>query len=518
MFEFFKRKKPQTETRSSYSDFQSVIFGGGSNDHVSKNEATSLIAVRACVDIIAETIGSMSLHVYQSNDDDARQRAKYHPIYNLLHSEPNPDMTSVSWLESVYRRLLLDGNSYDYIEMKNGRPVAIYPLLNCRAIRINGNLIYRTKVDSKNIDLNQSQILHLVDYSYDGINGISRIQMCARSVGVAISSEKFAKSFFENGTVSNLSLEFPQKLDEPQLKETQRRFEEKHQGTQNAHKLMILHNGAKANVLNMSAENAQLIERLKLSSVDIARLFKVPPHLVGIEGSSSLASVEQQGINFYKNTIRPLLIKLESELNRKLFFENEKDNFYAEFDPASLLRGDSVAQDTSHKTAIQFGWLSVNEVRHQRNMPPIEGGDKHLFPLNMSQFEPLEGTILNDIPIIEPLKIEEKKIDFKPIIKAQIERLITKEIKAIERKISLPDVEFREWLKEFYDKHEKTTSDVLLPILKSMNRENELTEQVNRYIKRQYEDVLNADDKMKVISNWNLTINNLVGELWQNEN
>ncbi|TWT64247.1 phage portal protein [Rubinisphaera italica] len=507
IFDWFSKSNVTTPAPAEQRavDYDRIIFGGGSGSYddtgeiVNRETATSLIALRACVDVIAETIGSLSLHVYK-NTDDARERAKQHPLYRVLHSIPNEDMSSVQWIESVFRRLLLDGASYDYIEFDGGvRPKAIYPILNCKPVRINGNLKYCATVGNQKIDLEQNQVLSVVDYSYDGVSGISRIHSCSRPLGIALGAEKFAGRFFKQGTVTNFALEYPQNLTPDQQQLIIDAYKDRHAGTDNAHNIMLLHGGAKAHVLNLSAEDAQLIERLKLSSLDIARLFRVPPHMIGINEGSPLASVEQQSISFYRNTIRPHIVKFEAELNRKLFLEVEKDDHYAEFDIASMLRGDSQAQDASHATGLTHGWYSINEVRKHRNMAPVEGGDRHLFPLNMSPVEDVDSTPV-DSEVVEDK--ESAGVDINPLIASAIQRLVTKEIKAIQRKADLPDDEFRAWSEDFYSKHFETTKAVLEPVLQSINRSDDLENEAQQYCKLQFLELMQSNDRATLISEW----------------
>ena len=460
MLDWLWNKESTRNINAGHSLTGTDILHLGGNSHSSAglvvNEKTALnvVAVRSCIDVIARTVASLSLHLYRRKGDD-RNRATDHRLYKMLHDEPNSEMTSCTWLESMLNRVLLYGNSFDFIDRQDGEIVGIYPLGNdkVKPHRTNGQLKYRVKIGDQTRDLEPSDILHVLGFSLDGVIGLSPIEHAANTIGVSLAQDKTAAKSFENGMQLNGLLVHPERLSPDARKSLREQISSTHRGVDNAFRFLILQEGMKFEPLTMTSSEAQFVEHRLASLRDVCRVFHVPPHMVGdLEGGASFASIEQQAISYYKDTIKPWLTKLEKEFNRKLLKETEKPRLYFEFDVASLLRGDQQSQDESFSKGLQFGWYSINDVRRKKNLPVIEGGDEHYRPVNM-QLVSMDNE--PEPPAPEPEEApEEPRADLTPLWRDALSRVITKEVNAIKRaEKKYNGEEFTNWLECFYEEH-----------------------------------------------------------------
>lgn len=468
MFRWLFPKK--TERRSSGITTAKLVSLGNYSDSaivVTEDTSLQLVTVRSCVDLIAQTIATLSLHAFERVEGD-RERRDDHPVSRLLR-QPNPYMTSIDWLESLMNRVLLYGNSYDFLDYAGGRPVGVYPLDNwkVKVIRPNGELLYRVTINGTSRDLEPFQILHCKGFSTTGIEGVSPISHAARTIASGLSMERMQQRFFDNGSHLGGILQHPERLSDEARSNLRSQIEGQHRGVDNAFRFMILQEGLTYEPLGLPHDQAQFVEQRKLNTLDILRIFHVPSHLMAVtEGSMSFSSVEHMGISFYRNTIRPWLKKLEAEMNQKFWLEAEKDRFYVEFDPASLLRGDQKSEDESFKTGSQWGWYSINEIRRKKNMPPIEGGDTFYRPLNFAPIGSGEFPIGNE---------EDRSLDLSELYEDATRRVLTKEIKAVSRAIrKMQPEEFMGWASEFYRDHIETVQGTFGPVMRTEQRGAEI--------------------------------------------
>ena len=391
MFSFFARKPK--ETRSTPLRGADIITLGGepSDSGIIINEKTALqsSAVYSCIQVIAETIGSLPIFVYRRTED-GRVIAREHPAFRLLHEAPNEQMTRSVFIECLVGQVLSYGNALAFIDKENERPTAVYPLnpATTKPTRHNGILKYEVSIEGQSRLLDPSQVIHIPGFTFNGVWGLSPIQNAQRTIGLSIAADKFGAKWFASGSQQSGILTHPQRLSDQARENLRESLNRKHQGLDNAFKFLILQEGMTFTPLTIPQEQAQFIETRKYQLRDICRLFRVPPHLVAdLEGGASFASIEHQGISFYQNTIRPWVVKFEQEFTRKLIQESEKPDYYAEFEIAALLRGDQQSQDESFAAGLNNGWYSINEVRRMKNLPQIVGGDLHYRPLNMAAVE-----------------------------------------------------------------------------------------------------------------------------------
>lgn len=376
----------------------STYFPVSSGVEVTEESAMRVTAVFACVRILSWTLASLPLHVYRRLEPRGKEQVRDHRISRLLYTSPNPEQTSFQFRALLGAHMNLWGNGYAEIEFdQHGNEVALWPIptWRCDPRRTEGTreLYYDVKLpDGTTKKLPPYRVFHVMGLSLDGMKGLSPIGMAREAVGLSMAAETFGASFFGSGLNPGAIAEHPGKLSPEAYTRLKESMNEKYEGLGKAHRLMLLEEGMKYQKVGIAPEEAQFLETRKFQVSDIARLYGVPPHMVGdTEKSTSWGTgIEQQGIGFVVYTMRPYLVCWEQEISRKLFHEEERDLYYARFLVDGLYRGDIKSRYAAYSVGRQWGWLSANDVRELEDMNPIEGGDVYFTPLNMM---PTEGLL-----------------------------------------------------------------------------------------------------------------------------
>ena len=391
---FRSRDKPQDRTAGSGYAF---YFGGTtSGKAVTERSAMQMTAVYSCVRILAEAVAGLPLHLYRYKEDGGKEKALDHPLYLLLHDEPNPEMSSFVFRETLMTHLLLWGNAYAQI-IRNGKGevIALYPLMPNRMVvdrDIHGQLYYQYTRSTEEaptmkgvtVNLPPSDVLHIPGLGFDGLVGYSPIAMAKNAIGMAIACEEYGAKFFANGAAPGGVLEHPGTIKDPQR--VRESWQSTFGGSGNSNKIAELEEGMKYTPIGISPEQAQFLETRKFQINEIARIFRVPPHMVGDLEKSSFSNIEQQSLEFVKYTLEPWLVRWEQSIQRTLFSPEEKKRYFAKFNVEGLLRGDYASRMSGYATARQNGWMSANDIRELENMdriPAEEGGDLYLINGNM---------------------------------------------------------------------------------------------------------------------------------------
>ena len=388
---FHSRDKPQNRTAGSGYTF--YLGGTTSGKTVTERSAMQMTAVYSCVRILAEAVAGLPLHLYRYKEDGGKEKAIDHP---LLHDEPNPEMSSFVFRETLMTHLLLWGNAYAQI-IRNGKGevVALYPLMPNKMTvdrGENGQLYYEYSrsndeaptMKGSTVRLRPSDVLHIPGLGFDGLVGYSPIAMAKNTIGMAIACEEYGAKFFANGAAPGGVLEHPGTIKDPQR--VRESWQSTFGGSGNASKIAVLEEGMKYTPIGISPEQAQFLETRKFQINEIARIFRVPPHMVGDLEKSSFSNIEQQSLEFVKYTLEPWLIRWEQSIQRSLLSTNEKPLYFAKFNVDGLLRGDYASRMQGYATARQNGWMSANDIRELENLdriPAEDGGDLYLINGNM---------------------------------------------------------------------------------------------------------------------------------------
>lgn len=355
---------------------------------VTEESALRMAAVWACIRVISEDVSSLPLHVYERLDRGKR-RAPEHPLYSLLHTAPNEEMTALQFRETLTAHVLGWGNAYAYI-VRDERGVVreLWPLFphNTRARRNARTraLEYETRVPNEEHPriLNPADVLHIAGLAYDGTSGYSPIKLHAQAIGVGLAAEEFSARFFGQGLNLGGFFEHPGSLSDTAYQRLKTEVAEKYAGLGRSHLTMILEENMKFNRQAIPPDDAQMIESRKMQVTEIARIFRVQPHKIGDLERATFSNVENLAIDHVVSTLRPWLVRWEQAILCKLL--SPDGPFFAEHAVEGLLRGDIQARYQSYATGRQWGWLSVNDIRELENLNPIDGGDEYLQPLNMS--------------------------------------------------------------------------------------------------------------------------------------
>lgn len=392
---FRSRDKP-VKDRTSGSAYTFFMGGSTAGKNVNERSAMQMTAVYACVRILSEAIAGLPLHMYRYKDKGGKEKATGHTLYHLLHDEPNPEMTSFVFRETLMTHLLLWGNAYAQI-IRNGRGevIALYPLMPNRMEvnrDANGMLYYvyqKTSDDAPTMEgssviLSPSEVLHVPGLGFDGLVGYSPIAMAKNAIGLSMAAEEYGAKFYANGAAPSGVLEHPGVLKDPA--KVRDSWNAAFGGSSNSHKVAVLEEGLKYTPISISPNEAQFLETRKFQIDEIARIFRVPPHMVGDLEKSSFSNIEQQSLEFVKYTLDPWVVRWEQSLSRALLSVDEKKEYFFKFNLEGLLRGDYQSRMQGYSIGIQNGFMCPNDVRELENLdliPEEQGGNKYMVNGNM---------------------------------------------------------------------------------------------------------------------------------------
>ncbi|MGJ9540222.1 phage portal protein [Actinotignum sp. GS-2025c] len=363
---------------------------------MTERSAMQMTAVYSCVRILAEAIAGLPLHVYRFKENGGKEKAVDHSLYRLLHDEPNPEMTSFVFRETLMTHLLLWGNAFAQIVRNGlGEVIGLYPLqpnrmsvgrdLDTKALYYE----YQTSWDEpageyKTIRLTPADVLHIPGLGFDGLLGYSPIAMARNAIGLAQATEDYGASFFANGAAPGGVLEHPGTIKDPtRVRES---WQQTFGGAKNGNKVAVLEEGMKYTPISVSPEQAQFLETRKFQLNEIARIFRIPPHMIGDLEKSSFSNIEQQSLEFVKYTLDPWVIRWEQAITKTLLSAREKQQLFVKFNVEGLLRGDYQSRMEGYAVARQNGWMSANDIRELENLDRIDevdGGDLYLVNGNM---------------------------------------------------------------------------------------------------------------------------------------
>lgn len=395
---FFTRQRGEVRPQNvTYAESVLESFGvvpGAAGISVNAVSAMRVAAVFACVQKIAGAIATLPIHQYRI-DGETEERMPRDDLWFKLNEQPHPQLIAASHWEGVSAAQLLRGDGYTWIRRgaNNGlRELLPIPASCCQPIRQrDGSVRYYISLPEFGITtwLEPAEVLHFPGFGFDPhtMRSMSVIAYAARNaVGNAMAMDEYSGRFFRDGAHPSIILKSPARMDERQKADLREAFAAKYAGLDNAHKLpLVLTEGLDAKEISLSAEDAQLLEARKFQVIDIARAFGVPPHMIGETSASTSwgSGIEAMSRGFVTYTLQPHLVRIEQELNRKLFPRNA--GRFLRFDRDALIEGDSKAQADYNRAALGGpgtgqGWMTVNEIRKSKGLPPVAGGDAIFDP------------------------------------------------------------------------------------------------------------------------------------------
>lgn len=353
---------------------------------VTERTAMGIGAVYACIGLIGGAIASLPLPIYRRTPD-GRERVS-HDVWWLLNEQPCTCMSAAVMWEYLIWSLLLHGDAFAVIQrspdpLSGGKIIGIEPIhpLSVQVREVDERLKYTIFEDGEAMVIDQDDMLHIPGLGFDGLRGMSPLRYAARQTfGLSLAAEEYSARFFSQGARPDYIITTEASMNPDQQRAFRDSWQARYAGLANSH-IPALLAGGKSDVkaLTLSPEEAQLMAMRTFQTTDIARIYGVPPHMIGIvEKTTSWGTgIEQQGIGFVKYTLQRHLVKIEQEINRKIFRKSLQ--LFAEFNTAGLERGDTKARNESYRISVgragEPGWMTINEVRRLENLPPIEGGD-----------------------------------------------------------------------------------------------------------------------------------------------
>lgn len=437
------------------------------------------IAVFSAVQLLAETIGSLPLITYRRLQPAGKERVQAHTIYGLLHDSPNPEIPALTFIETLMGHVLTWGNAYAEISRStagraNGlwmlRPDRVEPERNAQTKAIQYRI---TGQNGGTTVVRAEDVLHIRGLGFDGLRGYSPISVARQGIGLGVAAERYGAAFFGNGARPGGVFVHPNKLDDAGRENLRRSWEEHHKGTDNAHKVGWLQEGITWQQIGIPPEDAQFLQTRQFQITEIARLFRIPPHMLGDLERATFSNIEHQGINFVTYSLVPWLKRFEQEFKRKLF--PAEPEIFAEFLVSGLLRGDAAARSSYYRERFMIGTLSQNDIRAMENENPIENGDRYLVPLNMTS-DPDDvaddtNSDAGDPPTIGPdarsrtgsPALEDVAAAFEPVWADAIGRVLRVEADKVRRAAKRDDGPER--IDAFYRKHRNHVEREFLPAL-----------------------------------------------------
>lgn len=461
---------------------------------VDEFNALNVTAVFACVRILAESIASLPLPVYQNLPDGAKDRATDHYLYPVLHDQPNPEMSSFEFREVMMGHVLLWGNAYaEIVRNAAGQVVQLWPLRPDRMFIWRNpqtkQLEYIYSVHSsfdlsiapEKVTLPSSQILHIRGLGYDGVRGYSPVTLMKEAIGLGLATQEYGARFFGNGARPSGILTSTRPMNAEAKRQLREDWQQTYGGLSNSQRVAVLEEGMAWQAVGVPPEEAQFLATRTFQLNEIARMFRVPPHLLQELTRSTNNNIEHQGLDYVTHTIRPWTVRWEQAFQRSLFLPSERNTYFAEFLLDGLLRGDMASRYAAYAVGRQWGWLSANEIRAKENMNPIDpedgDGDGYIVPLNMvpetkealaavTQPDPGAGS---DIAPADGGDGDTSRA-LRPLIEDVILRCIRREKADVLRAAAkMAPAAFQTWQESFYADHREFTRRALAPVMASLS-------------------------------------------------
>lgn len=357
---------------------------------ITTTTAMKYTAVFACLRVLGETYANVPALLYRKKDDGDREARNDLAIYEILHNKPNDEMSPFNFKEACMMALNTGGNSVcERLVDRRGRLVGLYPY-QWQQVTIdrdeNKKLRYKIQGKNESKTLTRGEVFHIPGPSMDGINGLSPIEYATSAIRLGQSYEQFGVNLYKNAAMSSGAFKFPHAIKETAFQRLKKELKENYVGLQQTGTPMILEDGAEFQPFTIKPADAQLIENKKFQIEDIARIYRVPLHLIQNLDRSTNNNIEKQSLEFVMYTMLPWFKRSEENVNMQLLTPAErKAGFYIEYKLDGLLRGDAASRARAYALGRQWGWLSVNDIRRLENLSPIPNGDRYLEPTNMTE-------------------------------------------------------------------------------------------------------------------------------------
>ena len=373
------------------------LYGAQSlaGENVTEHTALTYSAVYNAISLISGTIAALPLHLMQRKGEKKRI-ADDRTMYGVLHDAANPYMTAMAFRECLMAHILAWGNGYaEIVRNGYGEIKALWPITPNRVTpaMVDNEITYRIKMPvGTDIYLPRDKILHVAGLGFDGFLGYSVVAMARKSIGLGMAMETFGSRFFGEGTHPGVIVEHPNKLSPEAHSNLKKSLGDTYSGLGNSHRLMLLEEGMKFQKIVIDPKDSQFLESRNFQVPEIARWFNLPPHKLKDLTKSSFSNIESEQISFVTDSILPWLVRLEQNYNSQLLSESDRQysgrgRLYYKHSVEGLLRADAASRGSYYREMFNIGAMSINEIREKEDMDPVEGGDIHLVPMNMTSLE-----------------------------------------------------------------------------------------------------------------------------------
>lgn len=399
--------------KASKREIREVVASGYTGNSLflgSRENAMLLSTVYRCVDVISDSVAQLPLETFSIDTEGFKRPFINHPIYSLMNDEPNEDMTRFTFFKTMVASILLRGNAYAYIERDfRGNTVQLIYLQDHQVsiewiLDTDGVKRKRYRVVGFKELVEPKDMIHFLNFSYDGIIGVSTLTHARQSLGIATDSEAHAAKFFKGG--ANMAGIMTIEGTRVNIDQKQQNYDEWSKRTDpitgNSNGIVILEGNMKYQPISINPKDSQLLESRQFNVVDICRFFSVSPVKAFDLREANYSTVEATQLGFLTDTVAPMLVKIELELQRKLFKNSEKGKVKIEFNTTGFLRADKAAQGTYLNQMFQIGAMTPNEIRRENNLPKVEYGDNAFVQVNIQTLE--RASKNNDIEIQKNVK------------------------------------------------------------------------------------------------------------------
>lgn len=356
--------------------------------YVGEDSAMTTASVLACVRVLSFTMAMLPLPLYQKLDTGGKRKAIDHPLYYLLHDSPNNYQTAFEYRQQMMTNILLHGNHYSLIvrDKESGEIEQLLPFAYPARMEVQlfqDELRYSYRLDTGEIRLlYQDDVLHIKGLSTNGLLGLDLIEKAREPIGLALALQEFAAKFFKNGANLSGVLEHPGKLSTEAAERLRANWNKTYGGNNNSLKTAVLEEGMKFTKMGASPEEAQALESRKFQTLEVARIFGIPPHMIGDLERATFSNIEHQGIEFTTYCITPWATLIEQRISKQLLNQVERRLYFAEFSLEALMRGDYKSRQEGLNILRQNGVINANEWRAMENMNPIEGDEGNAYLVN----------------------------------------------------------------------------------------------------------------------------------------
>lgn len=377
---------------------------GSSSFLYSRDAAMKLSTAYRCVEVKSSDVGSLPLKIYERLPDGFKREAFDHPLSRILNIEPNADMSRFVFFKTLQASVDLRGNAYAYIDRDNKGQVTQLVYLPESEVSIEfvetegGKKQKFYRVTGFADRVHPRDIIHILNFSYDGIQGVSTLTHAANTLNLSMSSEDHAYGFFKSGgSLSGVLSVEGRALTKQQKDQIYQDFNARiNPANGYSNGVAILEHNMKFSPIGVSAKDCQMIESRQFNVVDVCRFFGVSPIKCFDLTKSSYATVEAMQLQHLSDTLTPLVVNYEAELNRKLLLPSEQGRYVIEFDTTALLRTDKSAEAAYLQTMFNIGAITINEIRHKNNLPRLDGGDTPFVPVNLQTLENATKVVPNE--------------------------------------------------------------------------------------------------------------------------